>query len=98
MTRDSHKQFDVNTTYTIPTSGIYTFSSNLTRAIHTGEFHWVKNESRKWFQFWKPKLVYKEILTYIDVPCHQTFYTEKNDVINLKDIRINFLASLGKYF
>lgn len=52
--------------YTAPTSGFYQISTNCTHYKSTGNFETVKNPSKKWFQFWKPKTVTQEIYERTD--------------------------------
>ena len=43
--------------YTIPQSGFYTIKGTFQRMVPTGRTITVVNEDRRWFQFWKPKMV-----------------------------------------
>jgi hypothetical protein len=51
-----------------PSSGLYEVSAQMIRYEPTGEFETVKNPYRMWFQFWKPKMITREIFKRIETP------------------------------
>ena len=44
--------------FTAPTTGYYTVSAEMTLAEKTGRVIDVPNPNRKWYQFWKPKMIW----------------------------------------
>lgn len=52
-------------TYRAPVAGLYHVQVGV--ALPTGRFEMVKNEDKLWFQFWKPKMVSREIIKYVDI-------------------------------
>lgn len=64
---DTQGSYDPDTaTYRAPVSGYYHVSAKITNFSPTGKFEWRKDWSRKWYQFWKPKLVYREIYESVE--------------------------------
>lgn len=53
--------------YTAPIAGHYIVSAKSYKCVPTGRFEWQENYARKWYEFWVPKLVYKEIYDTIQV-------------------------------
>lgn len=47
--------------YKAPVDGIYNISTTIVTYTATGEFEEVRNFNRKWWQFWKPKIIIQEI-------------------------------------
>lgn len=47
--------------YSAPISGKYILKFNLIESVPTGKFELQKNIDRKWFQFWKAKMVLREV-------------------------------------
>ncbi len=43
--------------FTIPTGGWYVVTSEFVCFEPTGRMIWVKNDKRRWFEFWKPKMI-----------------------------------------
>ena len=54
-------------TFTVTISGTYQVSAHVVKFEPTGKFETVLNDSRKWFQFWKPKYVTREVLRKVFV-------------------------------
>lgn len=48
--------------FTAPIAGYYNMQAEIIEYIHTGKFEDIKNPSRKWYQFWKPRIIKQEIL------------------------------------
>lgn len=48
-------------TYHAPVAGIYEVRTNSVRYEDTGLIETVSNEHRRWFQFWKPKLITRKV-------------------------------------
>jgi hypothetical protein len=46
--------------YKVPTSGIYTVSAQVHRAIPIGEVKHIPNPDRLWWQFWKPTHIWHQ--------------------------------------
>jgi hypothetical protein len=60
----------------------------MTRYEGTGVFEDVANESRWFFQFWKPKTVRREILKRIEeLSGNETVYLNKGDVVTTPILR-----------
>ena len=47
--------------YTVPVSGYYQLSATNVHIIPTGEYETVLNPNKRWYEFWKPKLITREI-------------------------------------
>jgi hypothetical protein len=47
--------------FKVLTTGYYMVSSMIYTARATGRYEVVKNPDRRWFQFWKPKTIEKEV-------------------------------------
>lgn len=60
---DKHKELfnKVFGPYKAPIKGSYHVITTITPYIATGEFEAVKDHSRKWYHFWKPKTINREI-------------------------------------
>lgn len=75
--------------YRVPMSGFYQVNVKLTCYVPTGKFEWIPNPSRKWYQFWKQDLVYREI--YKSVECEedsQIVFANQDSVFGSKLDRI----------
>lgn len=71
--------------FTAPSHGYYMVSEQITYCIPTGRTETVKNESRKYFQFWKPKMITREI--FIIEKKHdgqRMVYLEKGQTVETK--------------
>jgi len=72
-------------TYTAPIAGYYHVSAKVHKMIPTGKFEWRKDWSRKWYQFWKPRLVYREIFETAESEEGSTIiYAQKGEVFGTK--------------
>lgn len=70
-------------TYHAPIAGYYSVSAKIHKIMPTGKFEWREDWSRKWYQFWKPKLVYREIYESIEVEeGNKIVYAEQGDVLD----------------
>lgn len=47
--------------YIAPTSGYYEVCAKIVIYKPTGKFETVKNPNRRWYEFWKPKFIQREI-------------------------------------
>ena len=47
--------------YVAPVKGSYHVMSTVTPYVATGEFEDVRNHGRRWYHFWKPKAIRREI-------------------------------------
>lgn len=56
--------------YSAPISGKYLLSFNFVERVPTGKFELQKNSGRKWYQFWKPKMVLREVYELKELPQH----------------------------
>lgn len=43
--------------YTAPESGTYVITNKKVHLVLNGKTRLIKNHSRKWFQFWKPRML-----------------------------------------
>jgi hypothetical protein len=48
--------------YTVPVTGHYLVSAKVISCIPTGKFETVKNPNRKWYMFWEPRMITREIM------------------------------------
>jgi hypothetical protein len=58
-----------NGTFTVPKTGLYRVSAETYHTVNTGRFELQENFGRRWYQFWKPKLVMREVVEVVKVPC-----------------------------
>ena len=54
-------------TFKIPSSGFYQVSEKRFISKPTGQYEYVKNMDKKWYQFWKPSKIRQEIIEGIMV-------------------------------
>lgn len=67
--------------YAVPISGYYLVSAKTYTHIPTGKFETVKNPRRKFWQFWKPKIVTREIYeTKVTLDSRQIVHAKAGDV------------------
>jgi len=65
-----------------PVNGFYSIRASMTRIIHTGKFETVRNPDRRWWSFWKPKFITREIVKYEHLnPIDKTVYLKKGDKV-----------------
>lgn len=77
--------------FTIPKTGYYEIFIPLTISRPTGEYEYVENFNRKWFQFWKPKKVFTEKMEI------STIYERRIKLLNIGDvIPCDFLKNKDK--
>lgn len=55
-------------TYTIPQAGMYQITARIMRAIPTGRYETVPNPDRRFWEFWKPRWVTRQIYRYDTSP------------------------------
>lgn len=74
--------------FTAPIGGLYEVSAQGVKAIATGKFETVKNPRRKWFQFWKPKFITREIYDYVKIPNagRKTVFLKAGDVVDTEHL------------
>lgn len=66
---DSYGRLVINENNTInfvaPVAGHYCVSEEITYYLPTGKYETLPNEARKWYEFWEPKFVTREIFTVV---------------------------------
>lgn len=83
---DTHGSFDPSSNiYTAPVAGYYTVGASVVKYKPTGRFEVQENYSRKWYQFWKPKKVLKEVYEreYVEEGS-KIVYAKQGEVIGTK--------------
>lgn len=80
--RDTHQHRRDTRGYYAPVSGYYQVTSELIRHVPTGKFQTIPNPEKRWYQFWKPKMITREIMQQVREPgMKQTVYVSKGDMI-----------------
>lgn len=70
--------------YSAPIGGKYILKYNLIESVPTGKFELQKNIERKWYQFWKPKMVLREVYESKGLyQCHEIKDLKKGEEVIL---------------
>lgn len=83
---DTHESYNSGTgQYRAPIAGYYQVAATVYKYVPTGKFEWQENHSRKWYQFWKPKLTYREVYEMISSDeGTKTIFAQRGEALGTK--------------